>query len=183
VDVPGTIPLEAGLALRLLSVSDAPAIYSAVIANREHLRVWLPWVDKTQAVEDTLAFLTDHTLRREQGNAVAYGLWSGSELLGVAGIHDISSLDHNAKIGYWLSKAAEGRGLMTLAVRALLDVCFGSLGLERVEILCAVGNNRSSAIPQRLGFRFEGVLRHAQWLNGRYADLRLFSRLKDEPPV
>jgi ribosomal-protein-serine acetyltransferase len=183
VDFPGTIPLEAGLSLRLLSVSDAPAIFSAVMANREHLRAWLPWVDKTQAVEDTAAFLTDHTLRREQGNALGYGLWRGPELLGIAGIHDISSLDHNAKIGYWLSKAAEGRGLMTLAVRALLDVCFGPLALERVEILCAVGNDRSSAIPQRLGFSCEGVLRHAQLLNGRYVDLRLFSKLKEELPA
>lgn len=182
MDVPGSIPLEDGLALKLLAVSDAPAIYSAVIANREHLRVWLPWVDKTQAIEDTLAFLTDHTVRREQGNALGYGLWRGSELLGMVGLHDITSLDHNAKIGYWLSKSAEGHGFMTLAVRALLDVCFGPLALERVEILCAIGNERSSAIPERLGFRLEGVLRHAQWLNGRFVDLRLFSKLKEEMP-
>lgn len=177
---PESIQLDGGIQLRLLSTSDAEAIFATVDANREHLRMWLPWVDKSLRVDDTAAFLTDHTLRREQGTALGYGLWQEERLGGIAGIHDLSLLDRHAKIGYWLAKEWEGRGRMLAAVQALLGVCFHSLSLERVEILCAVGNNRSSAIPERLGFRFEGLLRHAQLLNGRFVDLRLYSLLREE---
>jgi ribosomal-protein-serine acetyltransferase len=177
---PESIQLDDGIQLRLLSTEDAPAVFATVDANREHLRIWLPWVDHSLRVEDTSAFLVDHVNRREQGTALGYGLWQGERLGGIIGIHDLSQLDRHAKIGYWLSKEWEGRGRMLSAVQALLGVCFRSLSLERVEILCAVGNNRSSAIPERLGFHFEGVLRHAQLLNGRFVDLRLYSLLGEE---
>jgi ribosomal-protein-serine acetyltransferase len=180
VTPPDPIPLSAGLELHLLQTAHAGAIFAAVHANRDHLRVWLPWVDRTITAEHTLAFLRDHVERREEGLGVGYGLWRQETLLGLAGIHDISVVDRQAKIGYWLSKDCEGQGHMTRAVRALLTVCYGSLGLERVEILCAVGNERSRAIPERLGFTFEGVLRHAQFLNGRFVDLRLYSLLRQE---
>ena len=164
----------------MLAPSQAALIFAAVAADREHLREWLPWVDHTERVEDTRIFLEMQLNSQRQDAAYGFGIWQDERLRGIAGIHDINTADRNAKIGYWLSREAEGRGLMTRAVRALLGVCFNALSLERVEILVATGNHRSAAIPERLGFTLEGVTRHAQWLNGRFVDLRLYSLLRDE---
>jgi ribosomal-protein-serine acetyltransferase len=49
-----------------------------------------------------------------------------------------------------------------------------------MEIHCATGNTRSSAVPKRLGFTFEGTLREAQLLDGRYVDLDVYSMLRRE---
>jgi ribosomal-protein-serine acetyltransferase len=52
--------------------------------------------------------------------------------------------------------------------------------LHRVEIRCGVGNTRSRKIPERLGFAFEGTLREAIWVNGRFHDLAVYGLLETE---
>jgi ribosomal-protein-serine acetyltransferase len=62
----------------------------------------------------------------------------------------------------------------------LLAYLFGELDLHRVVIQCGTENHRSCAIPQRLGFTKEGVLRQAQWVSGRWIDLNVWSLLRSE---
>ena len=71
---------------------------------------------------------------------------------------------------------------MTLAVRALVEHAFRGLRVHRVEIRAAVDNVRSRAIPERLGFTNEGVLRGAQRFPDRYEDLVVYSLLAPEWP-
>src|SRR3712207_8983550 len=47
---------------------------------------------------------------------------------------------------------------------------FLELGLNRVSIACATENKKSCAIPERLGFRREGVQRQAEWLYDHFVD-------------
>jgi ribosomal-protein-serine acetyltransferase len=70
---------------------------------------------------------------------------------------------------------------MTEAVRALTAHALGPWRLNRFEIRVAVGNERSAAIPLRLGFVEEGVLREAERHGDRYLDLRVFSLLARDP--
>jgi ribosomal-protein-serine acetyltransferase len=83
-------------------------------------------------------------------------------------------------IGYWLAEDQQGNGVMTRACRALVSYGFDTLQLHRVEIRCATGNERSCAIPKRLGFEHEGILREAEWLYDHYVDLHLFSILAQQ---
>ena len=69
---------------------------------------------------------------------------------------------------------------MTRACRALVTHAFRELGLHRVEIRAAPGNRRSRAIPERLGFRQEGILRDAEWPYDHYVDLVVYAMLADE---
>ena len=69
---------------------------------------------------------------------------------------------------------------MTLALSALVEHAFGASGLHRVELRAAVGNARSMAVAERLGFVHEGVLREAERFASRYADLDVFSVLAPE---
>jgi len=48
------------------------------------------------------------------------------------------------------------------------------LKLNKVEIRCATGNTRSCAIPQRLDFKFEGVVKQGEWLYDHFVDLFLY---------
>lgn len=175
------IELGTDLVLLALDVSQAEPIYAAVDANRAHLRVWLPWVDFSQSTSDTLHFLQEMEAKRAAAVTVAYGIWTGAgELAGIIGMHDISQSNGNLQIGYWIAKAQEGRGLISRACEAMLRIAFDTLGMERVEIRCATGNHRSAAVPERLGFQFEGILRRSAKLHGEFVDMRVYSILREE---
>jgi len=66
---------------------------------------------------------------------------------------------------------------MTEAVRALVEYAFDAWKLNRVEIRAAVGNAKSRAIPERLGFMEEGLLREAERIGVRYEDLVVYAML------
>jgi ribosomal-protein-serine acetyltransferase len=171
---------EPEFTLRELAADQAELIYSVVDAERAHLRAWLPWVDSSREAGDTRRFLEEVERKRALGQTRAYGVWQGGGFQGVIGLHEIDRMNLGLQIGYWLRESSQGKGIMTGAVRRLMALAFEELGMERVEIRVAVGNERSAAIPERLGFRLEGVLRHAQQLNGTATDLRIYSMLRGE---
>jgi ribosomal-protein-serine acetyltransferase len=98
-------------------------------------------------------------------------------MIGAAGFAGIDWIARSTSVGYWLAEEHQGQGLMTRAVRALVDHAFGELDLHRVEIQVAEGNRRSRAIPERLGFQHEGTLREAECVGGRYLDLVVYGLL------
>jgi len=63
---------------------------------------------------------------------------------------------------------------------ALVDHAFRDLGVERVEIFAEPRNTRSRAVPERLGFRREGTLRHVAKLNNRFVDHVVYALLREE---
>jgi ribosomal-protein-serine acetyltransferase len=69
---------------------------------------------------------------------------------------------------------------MTRACRAMTTAAFADLHLNRVQIRCAVGNQRSSAVPRRLGYQYEGTLRQLQWLYDHFVDLEIYGMLAAE---
>jgi ribosomal-protein-serine acetyltransferase len=69
---------------------------------------------------------------------------------------------------------------MTEAVAALIGYAFDVWKLNRVEIRVAVGNRRSAAIPQRLGFREEGTLRQRERHGDSFKDIVVYSILAQE---
>lgn len=171
---------RSGLELRPLMLRDAKAIFALVEANRERLRHWLPWPDANRSVRDSRAFVLRVRGLARAGVAQSFGLWWKERLVGVTGFVWIDPANHSAAIGYWLAQEAEGQGLMTAAVSALLRHGFRTLKLNRIEIRAGVRNRRSRAIPQRLGFRHEGTLRHAERLGDRYVDHAVYGLLAEE---
>jgi ribosomal-protein-serine acetyltransferase len=166
--------------LRLLEESHAYALYQLTDANRAHLRQWLPWVDETTSVDDTRRFIRIATQQFASNQGYECGLWWRGELVGTIGNHRIDWRNGATSIGYWIGEAYQGHGLMTRACRALITHAFETLRLQRVEIRIATGNRRSRAIPERLGFREEGILRQVEWLYDHYVDHVVYGRLASD---
>jgi ribosomal-protein-serine acetyltransferase len=169
-----------GLELRPLLLRDAKGLFALVEANRERLRRWLPWPDANRSVLDSRAFILRVRARARAGMAESFGLWWQDRLVGVAGFVWIDPANHSAGIGYWLAQEAEGHGLMTAAVSALLRHGFRTRRLHRIEIRAGVRNRRSRAIPERLGFRHEGTLRQTERLGDRFVDHAVYGLLASE---
>ncbi len=173
-------PLEEGLWLQILERHHAGPLFALTDRNREHLRPWLPWVDNVREVRDSLAFIEEGLERFAQGVGYELGIWLEGNLIGVIGVHRIHRVNLSALIGYWLDAGHQGRGIMTRVTAAVLDDLFLARGLHRVEIRVAPENHRSRAIPERLGFRMEGILREAARHGDRWIDLMIYAILDRE---
>jgi ribosomal-protein-serine acetyltransferase len=175
-------PLQAGegLELALLEGSDAPGLFALVDAERARLSRWLPWVETTSSPADCCRWVQQARHQFACQEAVNLGVWHRRQLAGVVGLDPLDWSHRKAGLGYWLGARFEGRGLCTRACRALLEHGFSALGLNRVEVHCAAGNEHSRAVPRRLGFRCEGLLRQVEWLGDRFVDHEVYSLLAEE---
>ncbi len=162
--------------LRRVAPKHAEALFALVEQDRARLREWLPWIDNTKTANDTKTFIK---IIKKKGEVV-HVIFKNKELVGIIGLHKINKNNRKATIGYWLAKNAEGQGIMTRAVRLILQYAFNELHLHRVVIDCATENNKSCAIPERLGFTKEGQMRDAEWLYDHFVDLKRYSILEHE---
>jgi len=84
-----------------------------------------------------------------------------------------------ATLGYWIGTPFTRQGYMTSAVRLLLQLSFGHLGLHRVEAACLPHNQASIGLLEKCGFQREGLARGYLKIAGRWQDHLLFARLSD----
>ncbi|HET8984754.1 MAG TPA: GNAT family protein [Trueperaceae bacterium] len=176
---------EQELYLALFEREDASELARLVAANEAHLRPWMPWVDGERPASQ-LAFIESRAL---PGFASADGfecaIVRDGAIIGAAGVHDVHERTRRGSIGYWIDAGAQGSGYVTKAVAAIVDRCFsigvfGGEPFERLDIHAEVDNLKSRAVPERLGFTFEGVLRRHRHNGARYADFAVYSLLRGE---
>jgi ribosomal-protein-serine acetyltransferase len=166
--------------LELLELRHADELYAVTDKNRQHLREWLPWLDNTRSAEDTKAFIRLTRKQLADDNGFQTVIRYRGALVGVIGHHRVDRANRATSLGYWLAPDAQRQGIMTDACRMYIEHAFQTMGLHRVEIRCAVENRRSRALPERLGFRAEGTIRHGEWLYDRYVDHVLYGLLAEE---
>lgn len=103
------------------------------------------------------------------------------QTIGGAGFHgknNTPAVAHRDEIGYWLATEHRGKGIMTEAVKALVEYGFSVRNLLRIEAPVYAFNKESEAVLKRCGFEEEGYARKAYFRNGEYHDAKLFAILR-----
>jgi len=178
----GIAPDGASIEIRLLEKQHAEELFQLIEINRASLRQWLPWLDWSNSPADTAEHIRLSLQRFNESNGFSAGIWIDGKLAGAIGVHAVDARHRSSSLGYWLAEHARGRGYMTQACRAVIDAAFEHYHLHRIEIRCATGNEKSCAIPIRLGCTYEGTLREAEWLYDHFVDLRVYSMLEQDWP-
>jgi len=164
--------------------SDAAALQEAVAESREHVRPWLPFADDHQTVEQSLMYIrrvTAHWVVREDMSLGFFDVHTG-RYLGGSGLHPRNWDIPFFEIGYWVRQSAEGNGFVSETVRLLTDFAFETLQAKRVMIRCDARNLRSAAVPRRLGFVQEALLRNEAIANdGSVRSTLIFALTPDDP--
>lgn len=174
------IKIDDDTEIRSYREEDAEEAFAVVDQNRAHLREWLPWVDSTTSAENELAFIQRSLAQLADDNGFQAGIWYKGKLAGSIGFHYIDKYDRKTEIGYWLSASMQGKGLMTKACKAMINYAFAKYRLNRIEIHCATENKRSRAIPERLGFKQDAIMRETAWLYDHFEDHVVYSMLARE---
>jgi ribosomal-protein-serine acetyltransferase len=166
--------------LRLLELRHAEELFCLIDNNRAYLRRWLPEWDLPKSLDECKAVIKTGLEQFVNNLGLMTGIWCEGRLAGVVGMGKIDWENRSSNVGYWIAEAFQGRGLVSQACRAIINYAFAELKLKRLEIRCAADNPKSCAIPRRLGFRKEGILRQSQAFDDRYLDIELYGLLVEE---
>lgn len=121
----------------------------------------------------------------EENTGIRWGIeLRGREgLIGTCGLHKwVKESGYRAEVGYDLQPGHWGTGIMKEALTAAIRYAFGTMALNRIELLCFRDNERSRRLAEGLGFRLEGVLREHAFFEGRFIDDLQFALLKQDWP-
>lgn len=174
------LKVDSQIVLKEIELSDAEDIFKLIDSDRENLRIWLSFVDSTKEIEDTKDFIRSILfLPGDIRDFVAVIIYNGQKI-GLIGFKLTDFVNKKTEIGYWISKEFENKGIVTKSVVKMIDYAFNNLELNRIQIKCGIGNEKSSKIPKKLNFKFEGIERSAELLNGKFIDAEVYSILKDE---
>ena len=90
--------------------------------------------------------------------------WKESgQAIGSIAVVKLNEETEAADIGYCLSRAYWGRGIMPEALRAVIKYLFDVVGVHRIAACHDANNPKSGRVMQKAGMKLEGVLR----ANGR----------------
>ena len=140
--------------LRLLTAQDADTLKTLEpgdLSNSQGEWFCIPGGEK--------AFLEAALREEDAGKGFWAGIWDGKTLAGMIALHDLDQSSKSAGISYVLSAPFRGQGIMAKACRLLVSHAFEKVGLERVHIIADIANQPSWALPEKLGFKKEGILR------------------------
>jgi [ribosomal protein S5]-alanine N-acetyltransferase len=102
--------------------------------------------------------------------------------IGGIGLHNIDLRNRRCEVGYDLSPAHWGTGVMTRAPLPVLAWAFGEGGFNRIEATVMQGNDPSERVLERLGFKREALLREYKFVRGEYKDYSMWSLLASDHP-
>src|SRR5690348_7554578 len=160
VNVPDTIPtIETDhLTLRAVTPTDRAAVFALFADPRVAVPTHIaPFERMEQADEEIASFA--RRFAAEGGIRWGLTLTGDNTIIGTAGFPGIDDQTYRAKIGYNLAYAHWGRGLATEAVRALVELGFAQLNLNRIEATTNLDNTGSMRVLAKVGFTEEGILR------------------------
>ncbi|GAB4074723.1 GNAT family protein [Barrientosiimonas marina] len=174
------IKVNENISLKLLEKKDTNELFALVNESRNYLREWLPWVDNMKQETDYEPMIEMWLKQFASNDGFQAGILYKGKMVGMVGFHGIDWSNSKTSIGYWLSEGYQGNGIMTETVRALVNIAFTEYKLNRIEIRCGVKNRKSKGVPERLGFKQEGIIRDAEYLYDHFHDCILYSILSRE---
>ena|SRR5438445_216415 len=172
-----TGPLSDGkIRLRAPLPEDAPAHCAAVLESLPEVGRWLDWAHEGYGVDDSKAFIARAMAGHESGEMYEFLVFDDAgAFLGGCGLNRLDARFLKSNLGYWVRAGAAGRGIATSATRMLAVFGFEHLGLQRIEIIAAVGNLASQRVAEKAGAQREGVLRNGIRSHGQNIDAVCYS--------
>lgn len=175
------IKISNELYLKPLELGDEKQIFAAFDSNRRYFEEWLPFVESTRSESDSRDFVKSVVSMPEAFYEPVFTVWYKSEFAGLAGFKGTDFFNKKSEIGYWLCEEFQKKGIMTRSVEALLRFAFEEREINRIQIKVAPENLKSRRIPERLGFKLEGIERDSELVKGDlFRDAAVYSMLKRE---
>ena len=177
---PLSLTVDHQVLLKSPNIEDAEEVYQLIDSQRDHLGEWLAWVHRTTSVRHTLDFIQTSIKFNAGGQKLTFFIKKDNQIIGSLGFVRIDIQNKKAEIGYWLDQNHTGKGIVSKSCRQLIHFGFQTLNLNKLIIKAIQENTASLAIPERLGFSRDGIMREEVWMHDRFYNKVVFSLLKKE---
>lgn len=163
------------------SMALQPQMLEAIVASKQELEVFLPWVPYALTQADSVKNTKQAMENFENfDNELRFSMIdkSNNKLVGVIGLLIKDKSVPYFEIGYWLRTDSVGCGYASEAVHAIEKYAFESLNAHRVEIRCDDSNTKSKSVAQRCGYQFEGKMKNTNRLpSGELSSILVFAKI------
>ena len=178
-----TTPLSNSLVqLRAYRPGDAERLYEAARESIADISRWLPWCHPAYSQEEAAAWVETRPSAWVGGDEYSFVIADShtGEMLGGGGLNQFDPLRLRCNLGYWVRSSETGRGIATAAARLLARFGLDALGLERIEIVAALGNTASQRVAEKAGAHREGIARRRLRVHGTQHNAVVYSFIRDD---
>jgi len=175
----GTKQLETErLILRRISVNDAEAMYNNW-ASDDIVTKYVTW-PKHESVEATRGLLEIWEKEYENDSCYRWAivLKDENKVIGTIDVVRVNEADETAEIGYCISHEYWSKGIVTEAAKKVVEYLLNEVGFYRVEAQHHLDNPASGKVMQKIGMKYEGVIRGARIVKGEHIDVAMYAILK-----
>jgi RimJ/RimL family protein N-acetyltransferase len=170
-------PLEGRLVrLRPFEEEDVPQV--SELFNDPDLLSFVEAVTFPGPRADTLQFWREG--RTDPTGQVFVIETGGEELVGLCDLRAVTARSRSATLGITIYKPFWEKGFGTDAVRTLCRFGFREMNLQRIELHVHETNPRGRRAYEKVGFKEEGRLRRAHFVDGQHVDVIVMGLLFDE---
>jgi len=102
------------------------------------------------------------------------------QLIGTIGYVNIHKENYRAEMGYLLSREYHGRGIMTEALKAIINYGFCDMQLHSIEAIVHPDNHSSIRLLEKHQFVKEAYLKDNQFFDGKFIDSVIYSLINPQ---
>jgi len=168
-----------GVRIRRYCVEDSPLLFEAARESVNELFPWMPWCHKNYSLEESVTYILSREAVWNQKTEFDFAIvdFKTDRFLGGVGLNQFNR-DHNfGNLGYWVRSSSTGHGVATAAALLAARLGLRNLGLQRIEIVAAVGNLASQRVAEKLNARREGLLHNRLLVHGHAQDAVMYALL------
>jgi ribosomal-protein-alanine N-acetyltransferase len=110
----------------------------------------------------------------------AISLKNDNKAIGAIGLHIESEYDSVADVSYTLSKAFWNQGIVSEALKAVVQYAFVEVGVNRIEAFHASANPASGKVMLNAGMKYEGHARQKYRSHKGYEDCDLYAVVAED---
>jgi ribosomal-protein-serine acetyltransferase len=168
--------------LRPFRMEDAQEMFSAVRESLSDLKPWMSWAYNDYSLADTREFIRITRARWQEGTLFAFAITDARSgfILGGCSLSHIHPVYQLCNLGYWVRSSRRGQGFAGRATKLASRYAFEKVGLVRVEIVIAPGNEASLHVAQKVGAHYEGILRNRMVVDQQVYDAVMYSLIPQD---
>ena len=166
------------LILRKLRLEDAKDVFE--YASDPEVSKYVTW-EPHRSIEDSINLIkfTHEYYERKEGIIWGIVYKENNKVIGTCDISPVTK-HFRSEIAYALARNYLGKGLMTEAVKEVIRFGFERMNLNRIQAMCIPENIGSYRVMEKVGMKYEGLIREYLYIKGKFQDLKLYSILRIE---